>query len=106
MNSETFRRKRVAIPALCTVAALAIGGTAWAASAHDDDIDERSPSRSAATSAEKAALAAIGTGTVTEVETSDDPGTAYEVEVRTARGVEWDVDLDAKFAVVSKTKDD
>lgn len=188
MNSELFRRKRILIPAIGTVAAVAIGGTTWAASANDvnggnrdriaeaavkivgggtaedvehsddageayevevrradgtevevsldknlnevrrdvdderdnddngddrdnddngdgRDADDRVLSDNERASAEKAALKAVGGGTVTDVEASDDPGTTYEAEVRTDKGVEWDIDLDRNFAVVSKTKD-
>ena len=172
MNTEILRRKRFLAPAIGTVAALAIGATAWSASANnvagserdriaqaaikivgggtaedveygdhageayevevrradgtevevsldknlkevrtevdnddDGDADDRALSAKEKSSATKAALKAVG-GTVTDVEASDDPGTSYEVEVRTAQGVEWDIDLDRNFAVVSKTKDD
>jgi uncharacterized membrane protein YkoI len=174
MNTEILRRKRVLVPAIGTVAALAIGTTAWSASANnvtgserdrvaeaaikivgggtaedvehgddaseayevevrrangtevevsldknlkevrtevdndddgDADADDRALSAKEKSSATKAALKAVS-GTVTDVEASDDPGTSYEVEVRTAQGVEWDIDLDRNFAVVSKTKDD
>lgn len=56
-------------------------------------------------SAEKAALAAVPGGTVVDVDASDDPGVAYEVEVRAADTTEWNVDLDSAFAVVTKTPD-
>jgi uncharacterized membrane protein YkoI len=185
MNTENIRRKRILIPAIGTVAALAIGGTAWSASAnnvtgserdriaeaaikiagggtaedveHSDDIgeayevevrrkdgteveisldknlkevrtevdddrdndddgdgrdndddgdaDDRALGAKEKSAATKAALKAVGGGTATDVEASDDPGEAYEVEVRTKQGVEWDVDLDRNFAVVSKKKD-
>ena len=187
MNTEILRRKRVLVPAIGTVAALAIGATARSASANkvtgserdriaeaaikivgggtaqdiehgddageayevevrradgtevevaldnnlkevrtevdddrdnnddgrdndddgdaDGDADDRALSAKEKSSATKAAVKAVG-GTVTDVEASDDPGTSYEVEVRTAQGVEWDIDLDRNFAVVSKTKDD
>ncbi len=183
MNTEILRRKRVLVPAIGTVAALAIGATAWSASANnvtgsqrdriaeaaikivgggtaedvehgddtgeayevevrrangtevevsldknlkevrtevdndddgrdndddgdgDGDDDDRALSPKEKSSATKAAVKAVG-GTVTDVEASDDPGTSYEVEVRTPQGVEWDIDLDRNFAVVSKTKDD
>jgi len=72
----------------------------------DRDADDRVLSRSERTSAEKAALKAVGGGTVTDVEASDDLGVAYEVEVRDAQQVEWNVDLDKSFAVVTKTRDD
>ncbi|MEV5002358.1 hypothetical protein [Nocardioides sp. LML1-1-1.1] len=182
MNTNILRRKRVVLPALATVAVLAVGGTVWAASADDVSGDERDRVAAAATkavgggeavdveksddlgeayevevrldgrevdvtldedlkpvaedrdddrddrddrgdrgdrpdaddrvltaaertAAERAALAAVGSGTVLDVDPSDDPGTAYEAEVRDARGVEWDVDLDASFAVVAKHAD-
>ena len=52
-----------------------------------------------------AAIRAVGSGTTTDMEASDDPGTAYEAEVYDRAGAEWDVELDAKFAVVSKSRD-
>lgn len=48
----------------------------------------------------KAAVAAAGGGTVTEVNRSDDPGEAYEVEVLTDAG-EVDVALDSNLKRVS-----
>lgn len=182
MNTSVLRRKRVVLPALATVAVLAVGGTVWAASAddvsgderdrvaaaatgaagggeaveversddrgeayevevrfadgtevdvtldddlgviaterdddrdddrYDDDRDDRDADdrvldASERTSAEQAALAAVGGGTVLDVEASDDRGVAYEVEVRDGKGVEWDVDLGADFSVVTKHQD-
>jgi len=58
------------------------------------------------TSAEQAALAAVGGGTVTSVEAGDDGAAGYEVDVRDAANAEWDVELDAGFKVLSKTTDD
>ena len=52
-----------------------------------------------------AAAKAVGSGTVTDMEASDDLNTAYEAEVHDQRGAEWDVELDATFAVVSKSRD-
>ncbi|UMG94412.1 PepSY domain-containing protein [Nocardioides sp. TF02-7] len=186
MNLSPLRRKRVIIPAVATVAVLAVGGTVWTSTAADDvDGEERDRVAAAATeaagggtavdvetsddqgeayevevrledgsevdvtldddlqvvtretedvddtdddedgdrdddddaddrrlgdteraSAEEAALAAVGGGTVTDVEASDDRGVAYDVEVRADDGAEWDVDLDADFGVVRKTLDD
>jgi hypothetical protein len=48
----------------------------------------------------KAAIAAAGGGSVTDLSRSDDPGEAYEVEVQTAAG-EVDVALDADLNRVS-----
>lgn len=53
-------------------------------------------------SAEKAALDAVGGGTVLDVE-ADDAG--YEVEVRKADNTEWDIELDAAFTVLAKNTD-
>jgi uncharacterized membrane protein YkoI len=69
------------------------------------DADDRVLSPTERGSAEKAALAAVGGGTVTNVEASDDPGEAYEVDVRNADGTEWDVSLDSGFAVLHKAVD-
>jgi len=69
------------------------------------DPDDRRLSAAERTAAEKAALAAVGGGTVVDVDPSDDPGVAYEVEVRDRSGAEWDVDLDAAFAVVDRVQD-
>lgn len=50
--------------------------------------------------ASEAALAAVGSGTVTDAERSDDADHAYDVEVTREDGTDVDVDLDASFAVV------
>ena len=72
----------------------------------DNDADDRVLSQTERDSATKAALAEIGSGTVTDVEASDDRGTAYEVEVVKADRTEWHVDLNADFGVVSSHQDD
>ncbi|GIF69969.1 hypothetical protein Ais01nite_80040 [Asanoa ishikariensis] len=69
------------------------------------DSDDRVLSAAERASAEQAAVAAVGGGTVTSVEAGDD-GVAYEVDVRDAANAEWNVDLDAGFKVLSKTADD
>ncbi|WP_207838275.1 PepSY domain-containing protein [Williamsia soli] len=51
--------------------------------------------------ASDAAIAAAGGGTVTDAERSDDPGHAFDVEVRLADGSEVDVDLNADFGVLT-----
>ena len=66
------------------------------------DADDRALSAAERTSAEKAALDAVGGGTITDVDASDDRGEAYEVEVRKANGTEWDVTLDSDFKVLDK----
>ena len=69
------------------------------------DADDRALSAAERTSAEQAALDAVGGGTVTDLDASDDRGEAYEVEVRKANGTEWDVTLDAAFKVLHKGVD-
>ncbi|PPH37558.1 hypothetical protein C5C53_07205 [Rathayibacter sp. AY1E3] len=51
--------------------------------------------------ASEAALGAVGSGTVTEAERSDDADHAFEVEVTREDGTDVDVELDAAFAVIS-----
>ncbi|HVK30703.1 MAG TPA: hypothetical protein VM575_20375, partial [Nocardioides sp.] len=99
MKTSTLRRKRVVLPALAAVAVLAVGGTVWAASADDVSGDERDRVAAAATEA-------AGGGEAVEVEKADDPGEAYEVEVRLADGSEVDVTLDADLGVVTTDRDD
>lgn len=69
------------------------------------EADDRALSATERKAAEKAALEAVGGGTAVEVEASDDRGEAYEVEVRDADDVEWDVELDADYKVLDKTAD-
>ena len=52
-----------------------------------------------------AALAEAGGGTVTDVDRSDDPGHAFEVDVRLENGDELEVRLDGDYAVVSTQLD-
>ena len=71
----------------------------------DRDADDRALSDQERTGAEQAAVAEVD-GTVTDVEASDDPGEAYEVEVTAADGTEWTVELDADFKVLDSRADD
>ena len=52
-----------------------------------------------------AATQAVGGGTVVDAEASDDPGEAYEVEVRKDDGTEVEVILDKDLNVVSQAAD-
>jgi uncharacterized membrane protein YkoI len=74
--------------------------------ADDNEADDRALTDAERSSAEKAALEAVGSGRVTGAEASDDRGEAYEVEVRTADGTEWTVELDASFRVLDTRADD
>jgi uncharacterized membrane protein YkoI len=69
------------------------------------DADDRALSATEHSSASRAAIDAVGGGTVTGLEASDDPGVAYEIDVRLANGTEWDVDLDSDYRVLSKAVD-
>jgi len=71
----------------------------------DRDADDRALSDQERSDAEQAALAEVD-GTVTDVEASDDPGEAYEVEVTKADGAEWTVELDPDFKVLDSRADD
>ena len=96
MNTAKLRTKRVILPTIAAVAALGIGGVAWASTASADlGGGKRNRVSTAATEA-------VGGGKVVEAESSDDPGEAYEVEVRTSQGTEWDVTLDSDFKVLDK----
>jgi uncharacterized membrane protein YkoI len=99
MNISKLRSKRVIISSAAAVAVLGVGGVAWGATASADvSGSERDRVASAATEA-------VGGGTATEVESSDDRGEAYEVEVRTEDGTEMDVALDEDLGVVSEERD-
>jgi uncharacterized membrane protein YkoI len=69
------------------------------------DADDRALSAAERKSAEKAALDAVGGGTITDLDASDDRGEAYEVDVRKANGTDWDVTLDSDFNVLRKSID-
>jgi uncharacterized membrane protein YkoI len=100
MNTAKLRSKRVILPTIAAVAALGIGGVVWASTANADlGGGERNRVSTAATEA-------VGGGKVVEAESSDDPGEAYEVEVRKADGTEVDVTLDKDLNVLRQDTDD
>ncbi|MDN4174197.1 hypothetical protein QWY28_14635 [Nocardioides sp. SOB77] len=101
MNTK-LRSKRVLIPTVAAVAVLGLGGTVWATTANaDGTVEGAQRDRVAA-----AAVEAVGSGEAVDVETSDDAGEAYEVEVRLPDGGEVDVALDEDLAVVAQDADD
>ncbi|MET0496341.1 MAG: PepSY domain-containing protein [Actinoplanes sp.] len=67
------------------------------------DADDRVLNATERASAEKAALDAVGGGTIIDVEAGDNG--SYEVEVRKTDNTEWDVELDAAFKVLTKSAD-
>lgn len=100
MNLSKLRRKRIIIPTIATLAVVGAGATVWTATA-DDSVSGSERDRVGA-----AAVEVAGGGTVVDVETSDDQGVAYEVEVRTDDGTEVDVDLDDDLNEVRTETDD
>ncbi len=97
------RGRIVAIGAAGVVAVAALtAGVAQAVSGGEDSV-----SGAAAKKAGDAALAAVGGGTVGEVERADEDGAGtYEVEVRRTDGSEIEVHVDARFQVVGTASDD
>ena len=69
------------------------------------DADDRVVGASERASAERAALDAVGGGTVMQVQVGDDRGEAYEVEVRDSGNTTWDIELDSDYQVLSKIAD-
>jgi len=67
------------------------------------DPDDQPISDSEANHVSKAALVIAGGGTVTDLDRSDDPGEAWEVEVTTDDGSELDVALDENLNRVENT---
>ena len=97
-----MRRRMIVIAAsVAAVAALAVGGVAWATSSGD----EAPLSGDAKAKAVEAALAHVGGGTVVETEAGDD-GAAYGVEIRLANGSVVEVQLDNGFNVTGSEGDD
>ena len=70
------------------------------------DVDDQPISNADADRVSKAALAIAGSGTVTDLDRSDDPGEAWEVEVTMDDGSELDVALDEKLNRVENTSYD
>jgi uncharacterized membrane protein YkoI len=102
MNTAKLRSKRVIVTTLAAVtavAAVSVGGLLWT-SAANADVPSGDRDRVAA-----AAVKAVGSGTAVDVETSDDAGQAYEVEVRKDDGTEVDVALDQNLNVVTQAAD-
>lgn len=98
------RRTQLAVATGATVLALGAGTGAVVATGSDDDASQAPISGAAADRAERAALDAVGEGTVTGTEV-DDEQSKYEVEVTKDDGSQVDVQLDADFQVVSQDAD-
>jgi uncharacterized membrane protein YkoI len=94
-------KKRLIIITATAVAALGAGGAVWATAANAADVSGAERDRVA-----NAATTAVGGGTAVDVETSDDQGEAFEVEVRKADGSEVDVALDKDLKVITQDAED
>ena len=102
MNTTKLRSKRAIIATTAAVVvALGAGGAVWATAANADPSVQGADRDRVG----NAAVQAVGGGTVLDVETSDDAGEAYEVEVRKADGTEVDVALDKDLKVVTQHAD-
>ena len=103
MNTTKLRSKRAIIATTAAVVvALGAGGAVWATAANADPSVQGADRDRVG----NAAVQAVGGGTVLDVETSDDAGEAYEVEVRKADGTEVDVALDKDLKVLTQAADD
>ena len=126
--TEPAPRRRLLLPialgvgALLAAGAITVGGFAVAAEFADDNDDDRTPVASTGAPSDaatdpivdrddqvtdeearevtEAAIAAAGGGTVTDIDRSDDPGEAWEVEVLLENGDEVDVELAADYSVL------
>jgi len=94
-------KKKTWIIAGAAAAVIVLGGTGIAYAATDGfDTDNDRLSGQDLESASAAALDAVGEGTVSEAERSDDLDHDYTVEVRLDNGDDVDVELDESFEVV------
>jgi uncharacterized membrane protein YkoI len=98
MNTARLRSKRVVLPTIAAVAVLGVGGVVWTSTANADV-------QGAERDRVVEAVTRTVDGTVVDVEAGDDPGEAYEVEVRQSDGTEVDVVLDQDLDVVSQGSD-
>src|SRR3954454_11489889 len=92
-------RAVIAAAAIAVVGAASAGGVAAATSGDDGPISHRYTQEQAETATE-AALAATGGGTANSVESDNEDGATYEVEVTKPDGTTVDVRLDERYRVV------
>ena len=95
-------RKRIwaAGLALGTAGAAVVAGGAVAGNGGDDGPASQHYTQEQADAATKAALEATGGGTANSVETDNENGATYEVEVTKPDGTTVDVRLDESYSVV------
>jgi uncharacterized membrane protein YkoI len=95
-----MRKRMWAAGAVLGVAGAAtVGGMAVAGDGDDGSVSHQY-TRDQADAATKAALQATGGGTVNSVETDNENGATYEVEVTKTDGTTVDVRLDENYGVV------
>jgi uncharacterized membrane protein YkoI len=82
------------------VLTVAAGGVAVATHGDDDGPASHQYTQEQADAATRAALEATGGGTANSVETDDEDGATYEVEVTKTDGATVDVRLDENYQVV------
>jgi uncharacterized membrane protein YkoI len=94
-------RKRLAVAGIgvAAVTAIAGGGVAVASNGDDGPVSHQY-TQEQAQAATRAALKATGGGTANSVESDNENGATYEVEVTKPNGATVDVRLDDNYAVV------
>jgi uncharacterized membrane protein YkoI len=95
-----MKKKTIWITSAAVGAVLVLGGAGIAVAVTDPFDGDEQLTGTTLDRASEAALDAVGSGTVTDSETSDDAGHAYEVEVTLPNGEDTDVLLDDAFTVV------
>ncbi|MBA2739009.1 MAG: PepSY domain-containing protein [Nocardioidaceae bacterium] len=98
------RRTQIAVAGVAAVVGLGFGTGAVVTASTGDDEPDTAISGADAERAERAALDAVGGGTVTGTEV-DDEQSAYEVEVTRGDGTQVDVQLDEAFRIVGQEDD-
>ena len=94
------KRARIAVVGAGLAIAAAGGGAAVATGGGDDGPASHRFTQEQADAATRAALTATGGGTANSVETDDEDGATYEVEVTRTDGSTVDVRLDESYRVV------
>jgi uncharacterized membrane protein YkoI len=93
-------RKRAIVLSGVAIVMAASAGSVAASTGDDDGPLSRQYTQNQADAATKAALQATGGGKANSVETDNENGATYEVEVTTPAGTTVDVRLDEQFNVV------
>jgi uncharacterized membrane protein YkoI len=95
-----MKKKTIWITSAVAGTVLVLGGAGIAVAVGDPFETDDALSGSTLERASSAALDEVGSGTVTDTESSDDAGHTYEVEITLENGDEVDVELDESFDVV------